>query len=244
MEWLSLWLGNEVESAMPFQTPAKNPDSGTLEDDLKTVYQDMKGRRGDIAIYVSFLRDGNLLERTRSAEALGEIGDRTAVQPLIDALSDKSTDVQYVAAKSLGILADERAVEPLLLKLKSDEKWVRRGAAHSLGLIGDRRAVDPLIGLLTDTRHDVRAQAAWSLGRLGDVRALEPLKLLLQDPRDDVRREAAAAIEHLQKPAGSVSPVPAALPVSPGSPVPADPGPGPDATPEKQIVSETGNQKP
>lgn len=220
---------------MPFQTAEKNPDSGSLEDDLRTVYQDMKGRTGEITVYVSFLRDGNLLERTRSAEALGEIGDRAAVQPLIDALSDTSTDVQYVAAKSLGMLADVRAVMPLIEKLKSDEKWVRRGAAHALGIIGDKRAVDPLIALLTDTHHDVRAQAAWSLGRLGEEKAREPLKLLLQDPREDVRKEAAAAVTSLQK---SPQPVPPA-----GAPVAAV-DTNPDATPEKQIIAEPPGQKP
>jgi HEAT repeat protein len=185
---------------MPFQSAEKNPDSGSLENDLSIVYKDMKGRSRELPVYVSFLKDGILLERTRSAEALGEIGDPAAVQPLIDALSDKSTDVQYVAAKSLGMLADARAVEPLIRKLKSEEKWVRRGAAHSLGLIGDKRAVDPLIAILADPHHDVRAQAAWALGRLGEARAIEPLKPFLEDIREDVRKEAASALELLQKP--------------------------------------------
>jgi HEAT repeat protein len=194
---------------MPFQTEEKNPDSGSLENDLSNVYREMKTQSKELPMYVSFLRDGILLERTRSAEALGEIGDPAAVQPLIDALSDKSTDVQYVAAKSLGMLADVRAVEPLIGKLKSEEKWVRRGAAHSLGLIGDKRAVDPLIALLADPHHDVRAQAAWALGRLGEGRAIEPLKPLLQDPRENVQKEAAAALELLQiagKPAAGSPP--------------------------------------
>ena len=186
---------------MPIQTAEKNPDSGSLENDLSVVYKDMKGRTREVPIYVSFLKDGILLERTRSAEALGEIGDPAGVEPLIDALSDKSTDVQYVAAKSLGMLADARAVEPLIGKLKSEEKWIRHGAAHSLGLIGDKRAVDPLIAILADPRHDVRAQAAWALGRLGDARAIEPLKPFLEDIREDVRKEAASALELLQKPA-------------------------------------------
>ncbi len=184
---------------MPFQTEEKNPDSGSLENDLRNVYQDMKKQSREVPIYVSFLRDGVLIERTRSAEALGEIGDKAAVQPLIDALSDTSTDVQYVAAKSLGMLADARAVDPLIGKLKSEEKWVRRGAAHALGLIGDKRAVDPLISLLSDPHHDVRAEAAWSLGQLGEVRAIGPLQGLLQDPREVVQKAAAAAVDLLKK---------------------------------------------
>jgi HEAT repeat protein len=184
---------------LPFQTAEKNPDSGSLENDLSIVYQDMKKQSREVPIYVSFLRDGILIERTRSAEALGEIGDKAAVQPLIDALSDKSTDVQYVAAKSLGLLADVRAVEPLIEKLKSDEKWVRRGSAHALGLIGDKRAVDPLIALLSDPHHDVRAEASWSLGRLGEVRAIEPIQSLLQDTHEVVQKAAAAAVDLLKK---------------------------------------------
>ena len=42
----------------------------------------------------------------RAAEALGDEGDETAVEPLLEALKDPFVDVQWLAAKSLGKLGD------------------------------------------------------------------------------------------------------------------------------------------
>ena len=84
------------------------------------------------------LKDGDLNDRLKAAEWLGETGDTAGVLPLIDALLDESTVVRYAAAKSLGLLADHRAIEPLTLLLRSDNHWLRRAAARALGLIGAR----------------------------------------------------------------------------------------------------------
>jgi len=171
--------------------------AGNVDDELKKIYHEMKTRVSEVPAYIQLLKDGGLLERRKSAEFLGEIGDERGVLPLIDALKDPSTTVQYVAAKSLGMLGDKRAVDPLINILKSEEKWVRLSAAHALGLIGDKKAVDVIIPLLNDPHHDLRAHAAWALGKLGDARAVEPLKRLLQDPKEDVRTEVKAALATL-----------------------------------------------
>jgi HEAT repeat protein len=167
---------------------------GTVDEELKKIYDEMKAQVAEVPEYIRLLKTGSLLERRKSAEALGEIGDERGVLPLIDALRDSSTTVQYVAAKSLGMLADKRAVDPLINLTKSEDKWVRLGAAHALGLIGDKKAVDAILPLLTDTHHDLRVHAAWALGKLMDARAVEALKPLLEDPKEDVRTEAKAAL--------------------------------------------------
>jgi len=170
---------------------------GNVDEELKKIYDQMKARVSEVPDYIRLLKTGSLLERRKSAEFIGEIGDDRGVLPLIDALRDPSTTVQFVAATSLGLLADKRAVDPLINALKSEEKWVRLGAAQALGLIGDKKAVDFIIPLLTDPHHDLRAHAAWALGKLGDARAVEPLKRLLQDPKEDVRKEVKTALETL-----------------------------------------------
>ena len=181
------------------------PAGGSLGNDLETILSDMKGRGGEVTVYIRYLRNGTPFERERAAEALGEIGDPAAVGPLIDALTDPSETIQYLAAKSLGDLNDPRAADPLIAKLKSADKWVRRAAVTALGLMGVKKAVDPIIPLLGDPKHDVRAFAAWSLGQLGDPRAIGPLRELLADTHEDVRKEALAAIEKLE---GASRPVP------------------------------------
>jgi HEAT repeat protein len=167
---------------------------GTVDEEQKKILNEMRARVADVPEYIRLLKSGSLLERRKSAEALGEIGDERGVLPLIGALNDPSATVQYVAAKSLGMLADNRAVDPLISLLKSEDKWVRLGAAHALGLIGDKKAVDAILPLLTDTHHDLRAHAAAALGKLMDARAVESLKPLLNDPKEDVRAEAKAAL--------------------------------------------------
>lgn len=124
--------------------------------------------------HLSMLASGNLNERWRAAEALGELGDSRAVRPLIEALEDEHVEVRWKAAKALGILDGREPVLPLIGSLEDDSLWVRMGAAWALGKIGDPRAVEPLIRLLDDAKPRVRRMAAWALGRIGNPRALGP----------------------------------------------------------------------
>jgi hypothetical protein len=190
--------GMETQNpADPAGSPKKETPAGNIDEELRKILDQMRTRVSEVPAYIQLLRNGGLLERIRSAEFLGEIGEEQGVLPLIDALRDSSMTVQYVAAKSLGMLADKRAVDPLIRALKSEDKWVRLGAVHALGLIGDKKAVDTIIPLLDDPHHDLRAHAAWALGKLGDARAAEPLKRLLKDPKEDVRTEVQSALELL-----------------------------------------------
>jgi len=68
---------------------------GTVEEELKKIYHEMKARVADVPGYIRLLKSGSLIERRKSAEALGEIGDERGVLPLIDAVGDSSMTVQY-----------------------------------------------------------------------------------------------------------------------------------------------------
>lgn len=86
--------------------------------------------------------------RRRAASALGDLGDRNAVEPLIQALGDNYLDVRRSVVDSLGEIGDSRAVEPLI-RLLNDSDWeVKNRTVEALGEIGDARAVDPLIQTL------------------------------------------------------------------------------------------------
>ncbi|MDP8257604.1 MAG: HEAT repeat domain-containing protein, partial [Candidatus Alcyoniella australis] len=104
-----------------------------------------------------------------AAEALGSLGDVSAVEPLIGALGDKNLMVQETAAEALGSLGDVSAVEPLIGAL-GDKNWsVQRAAAEALGSLGDVSAVEPLIGALGDKNSYTRKAAAKALGKLGEA---------------------------------------------------------------------------
>ena len=100
-------------------------------------------------------------------EALGGIGDRRAVEPLMEALKDESSLVREKAAAALGRIGDKRAVDPLIHALTDEDRDVRSRAAWALGQIGDTRAVKPLVKGLTDKNYWTRQQVALALDRLG-----------------------------------------------------------------------------
>jgi hypothetical protein len=126
-------------------------------------------------------------------DALGEIGDPRAVEPLIAALKDSGSAVGLHAASNaasaLGKIGDPRAVEPLIAALKDSNDRVPCyaadalgkmskvsvpcDAADALGKIGDPRSVGPLTAALTDANNDVRSSAADALRKIGDPRAVE-----------------------------------------------------------------------
>jgi HEAT repeat protein len=64
--------------------------------------------------------------------ALGELGDKRTVEPLIAALQDEDESVREIAAGTLGRLGDERAVDPLTAALQDKNRFVREAAARAL----------------------------------------------------------------------------------------------------------------
>jgi HEAT repeat protein len=98
--------------------------------------------------------------RETSAWALGEVGDRTAVDILGDAVrSDKASRVRGTAAWALGQL---------------DTHVAPRG----------------LIEGLTDQDDDVRLKAAWALGQIGDSSAVSAIQAALKAEKNDRARKA------------------------------------------------------
>jgi HEAT repeat protein len=71
--------------------------------------------------------------RHNAVEALGCIGSKQALKPLIAVMSgDKEARVRAGAAWALGLIGDVRAVEPLISALKDEDEDVRTAAAESL----------------------------------------------------------------------------------------------------------------
>ena len=116
-------------------------------------------------------------QRTRAfaAEALGKIGDRRAVGPLMAALKDRELWVRGLAAEALGRLGEAKAVEPLIAMLKTDPSGhAAKQAAIALGAIKDPRGIPPLIDALWHKDNEVGTGARNGLPKFGPP-IVEPL---------------------------------------------------------------------
>lgn len=151
-----------VDVAAVLQTLATARDTATR----MAAVADL-GRSRDpkaLAALLGALGDPNRDVRWVAIEALGELGDRRAVPPL----------VQY-------------------LRRKEAYAWGTRLVANALGAIGGREAVDALSTMLADPDPFVRRIAALSLLRQGDPGLLPRVSEVLRESPDDhlatVKRE-------------------------------------------------------
>jgi len=115
------------------------------------------------------------------ALALGRLGDRQGVEPLVEALDDEDSETRLYAAWSLGALKDPAALPGLVGRLQSDDPGMVKMAAFALGAIGDREAGPALAPLLGNPSTEVRWNAALALAQLDDAAGLSVLLEMTDD---------------------------------------------------------------
>jgi len=118
------------------------------------------------------------------AEALGDLGDKSAVEPLAK-LADRSKDsyAKIAAINALGQLGDSKAV-PKLVELATDEglePYVNKKAVQALGNIGDPGAVPAIKKMLFHERKGISfyAESSYAAYQIGK-KAAEPLLDVLE----------------------------------------------------------------
>jgi HEAT repeat protein len=166
-----------------------------------------------VPLLIKAIEHRNEYIRRRAIEALGRIGDPSAIDPLIQAMREQKD--RNITVRALGEIGDPRAVEPIiqmgnthwngatvaqalakigdpravpyLIKMLKHDGWsARKNAVIALSKIEDRRAILPLIEILDDESRWVRQSVAIALGELGDKRAVKPLiEVLKDDSRED-----------------------------------------------------------
>ncbi len=165
----------------------------------------------DIEGLIEALRFEDSYFKTRYAviNALVELGDLRAVEPLIE-LVERKEKMANRACIALGILGDARAIKPLIAAVKDTNNAVCRSeAANALGQLGDPSAMQPLLSALRDSDRHLRDAATMALGWMG-ASAVEPLISLLEDKDTEMRDRAADALSSIGD-ARAVEPVIAAL---------------------------------
>ena len=148
-------------------------------------------------------KDKEASVRQSAATALAYIGDPSAADALVQALSDPEPSVRYAAARTLGVMRASKAIPALTKALQDKDVGMRRTAASALGSMGDRSARPAIEGLLADSEPLVRGDAMRSLGLLGDPEAVPALTKALEDPLVTLRMQAAQALARLGSSAGA-----------------------------------------
>ncbi len=96
--------------------------------------------RGDIKGLVKALGHKDVSIKIDAANALGEIGDSSAADALLDAMKDKNTDVRKAAVRALAKIADDRSIAAIVKALRDDSVDVRLEAAKAIAEIGQKKA--------------------------------------------------------------------------------------------------------
>ncbi|MBZ0317419.1 MAG: HEAT repeat domain-containing protein [Anaerolineae bacterium] len=124
---------------------------------------------GDTEALLAALEENDWTIKYAAAEALGNVRDPKAVQPLIGVLGERG--VGEVAAKALGKIGDARAVEPLIEITKDASKTsnVRAAAVEGLGGIGSAEAIIALKELASSGDGLMKYEAATALKKLGQL---------------------------------------------------------------------------
>jgi len=129
-------------------------------------------------------------------DILGEIGDETCIQAMLDRLADPDQNVRTAAAENIGKIGVPEAVPVLLAAMEGSDLWLRFAILEAISQIG---AVNATAAQLLSYRHDPMLRKALfdCLGRLGDLEAAPALVAGLNDPMRNVREAAAIALWHL-----------------------------------------------
>ena len=148
---------------------------------------------------VRLLSDGEARVRRRAALAIGRVGSRDGVAPLVTVLGDPDPEVRQMAAFALGLVGDKSARDPLVAALGDESPLVQGSAAEALGLVGDVGAADAVgrlasqivqSGVLTeppaedaDARRDLPASAfRLAIYALVRLKAYDQLARAVLDP--------------------------------------------------------------
>ena len=181
-----------------------------LRVNVAKVISNYKDNRAVLPILYCMNNKGeNYKIRLACAEALGKIGDKYAVSPLIDLVSDeeeKSVYVRESAAAALGMIGDMRAVDSLVHILEAKKTFLdkftflKERVIEALGKINrpNERVFKALNNSLEDESSQIRINAIEALMNSGDNRAVDMIKKALFDDDAEVVENAVIALYNLE----------------------------------------------
>ena len=116
---------------------------------------------------IQVLENGSELMKQGAAEALGEIKEERAIEPLI--VSFQIKDMRKIAVQALANINSSRAVEPFIQLLQDHNQTsdMRADAAWAIGEMGDAKANEALLQAMSANEdNDVKINAAMALKKV------------------------------------------------------------------------------
>lgn len=133
---------------------------------------------------INYLNHEDEFVQSMSIALLSHLGDKRAVEPLIEKLKDKK--FLRNAASALVHIKDKRAVSPLIAALK--EKKFDPMDIECLGELGDPRMIDALLEELKNKDSDYMVGALEALSYVKEVKVVDALIKTLQEEGPERRR--------------------------------------------------------
>ncbi|MEJ5309896.1 MAG: HEAT repeat domain-containing protein [Anaerolineae bacterium] len=136
--------------------------------------------------------------RSLAASAIGEIGGQEGGPVLVEALADKSVNLELAALKSLGRIKYRKALPAVREFLTSPDPRLRRTAALTVGNLDDAASIPTLLSMAyNDSSPLVRPAAIEALGILGDKTLIPQLLPLVEDSNAYLRAALAHTLSAL-----------------------------------------------
>jgi len=193
-----------------------------ISDDLKEKYTNVRvmcakaiANQKNTSVVSSLLyclnnKNEHYKVRLACADALGRIGDRFAVAPLIDVVKDedeKSVYLRESAVSALGLLGDTRALDPIVSILETKQgimnkfTFLKERAIEALikmGFSDNERVFKALKNSLADESAQVRINAIEAIMDSEHPKAFETIKqVLLNDKDEEVKKNAMIALYNM-----------------------------------------------
>ena len=158
-------------------------------------------RRRDTDTLLQFLIDTDRGGRVAAANALGELGTKCAVNPLVRSLNSSDWVLRSAAIRALTKIQDPRAVDAIAsVGLEDESIPVRVAAAVSLQRFRDGRAIDVLLSILETSTSGARLRR-WAADQLvgsGSTAALAPLERVTAEATGIERLRMRRRVRRLQ----------------------------------------------
>jgi HEAT repeat protein len=159
----------------------------------------------DVRGLIKMLNSARAEDVITACEALGQLGDRRAAEPLIMIFRNllQPARVRLAAAEALLKLESAPAVVTLLAALRRNDWQVRRNAAAVLGQLKAVWATEPLIQALKDPSPIVARTAAAALKHIGTPEAVLAAKRF-EASQPPETAAAARSTDRLRTPTGAL----------------------------------------